>query len=136
MGKSIYMPRLWKLTIKINDCFEKVLKPMCKKYGLTMSQLKIIYFMHKFGAATVGSVAKVTGFAKTNTSAMCKKLHKHGYLSRKKSKKDERIVEIELTREGMTAAEDVENAISEYEGLSSSEDLQSLEALMESVIRD
>ena len=134
MGRALYIPSLWRFLITTNDYFENTLKPFAKKFGITVSQLKVIYFTHKLDKATVGSVAKVSGFARTNTSSMCKKLTKLGFLMRKKSKSDERIVEITLTEEGKKAAEELETAMAEYESTHDVETLKETVELLSAII--
>jgi len=125
---------LWRLVATANKYLDKVLKPLAKKYGLTPTQLRIIYFTKKPGYSTVGSIAKMTGIACTNASSMCKKLSKMGFLSRRRNKKDERIVEIGLTNEGLNAAKEIEKSLKT--DLIDSDEIRRLNMLLENTLEN
>jgi len=95
----------------LNEYFEKTIKPVAKKYGMTISQAKALYYVGKIESVTVGKLAKSLGIACTNTSAMCKKLAHMGFLKRKRKPEDERVVDIMLTDEGKNAVSEIEKEL-------------------------
>ena len=111
MTDAIMGFELFRLILTANKYLDGKLKPLAKKYGLTLTQIRIIYFTKKLGISTIGTVAKMTGIACTNASSICKKLSHMGFLSRKRNKNDERVVESEVTDEGLSAASESEASV-------------------------
>lgn len=112
MAEAIMGFELWRLVSTANKYMDKTMKPLAKKYGLTPTQLRILYFTKKPGLKTIGAIAKMAGIACTNASSICKKLSHMGLLRRTRNESDERIVEIELTQEGHLAACEIEKSLS------------------------
>lgn len=94
---------VWDLIKSIGENMEKTLRPIASEQGLTMIHARMLLDISKNGADTIGSLSKLMGMAVGNTSAMCKKLEKEGYILRTRDKEDERIVNVSLTDKGNEA---------------------------------
>ena len=112
MATSVYGASLWRLSKLLESGLEKVMRPITKRYGLTVTQAQLLYSVWKMGTGTVGSIAKALGLARTNTSSMCKKLAKMGFLKRRRAAEDERVVSIALTDTGQDAVREIELRLS------------------------
>lgn len=134
MDNVLQAPKFWGFLIKANEYLEKVLKPLTKQYGLTVSQLRIIYFASMLGRAAVGQIAKYAGFARTNTSSMCKKLSKMGFLEKVRGEPDERRVEIVLTESGQRVARSIGETLKDFEDDGKGENLKKATQLLIEVI--
>jgi DNA-binding MarR family transcriptional regulator len=81
-------------------------KPIVEAYGLTLIQYRVLYELEK-SSLSVGQISKIIGLAKTNTSTLCKKMEKEGYIKRRRDLKDERIVTLELLPAGREIVDSV-----------------------------
>lgn len=111
MSASAYVTSVWRLALILNDCLTKALKPVMRRYGITQSQAQLLFSVHRDSDATVGIIAQKLGLARTNVSAMCKKLAHMGFLKRKRREEDERFVSVALTEVGRDAALIIEKRI-------------------------
>ena len=126
---------LWRFSKTINDCLDRILQPIIRRYGLTVTQAQLLCSVRKSGSSTVGAIAKTLGLACTNTSAMCKKLSQMGFLHRKRRENDKRIVSIMLTDEGQDAAREIEVYMDRiYASQKKNPNLKELENLMDSLV--
>ncbi len=111
MTASAYGASIWHLSRILNDCLSKALHPVTRRYGITQAQAQLIFSVHRDSEATVGTIAHRLGLARTNASAMCKKLAGMGFIKRKRREDDERIVSLALTEAGRNAAHAIEKRI-------------------------
>lgn len=111
MTAAAYGASIWHFSRVLNDCLSKALQPIARRYGITQAQAQLIFSVHRDSEATVGTIAQRLGLARTNASAMCKKLAGMGFLRRKRREDDERIVSLALTESGKNAARAIENRI-------------------------
>ncbi len=111
MSASAFGIRFWRITRVVNDCLDRALRPIEKRYGITSVQAQLLFSVHKSPNASVGTIAEKLGLARTNTSAMCKKLAYMGFLKRSRREDDERIVSVTLTETGEAAACAVEKRL-------------------------
>ncbi|MBQ7033069.1 MAG: MarR family transcriptional regulator [Clostridia bacterium] len=111
MTASAYGASIWRFSRILNDCLSKTLRPIARRYGITQAQAQLIFSVHYDKEATVGTIAQRLGLARTNASAMCKKLAGMGFLRRKRREDDERIVSLTLTENGRSAARAIERRI-------------------------
>ncbi len=111
MTASAYGASVWQFSMILNECLSKALKPIVKRYSLTQSQAQLLFSVHRNRESTIGSLAQKLGLARTNASAMCKKLANMGFILRRRREDDERIVTIELTKTGADAAREIESRI-------------------------
>lgn len=111
MTASAYGASIWQFSMILNECLTKALKPIVKRYNLTQSQAQLLFSVHRNEVSTVGSLAQKLGLARTNASAMCKKLASMGFIKRHRKEDDERVVTIALTETGANAAREIESRI-------------------------
>ncbi len=111
MTASAYGASIWQFSRILSDCLSKAIRPIAKRYGITLAQAQVIFSIHRDKHSTVGSMAKRLGLARTNASAICKKLASMGFICRNRREDDERIVSLELTESGKNAARDMEERI-------------------------
>lgn len=104
MTASAFGIRFWRISRVVNDCLDRALRPIEKRYGITSVQAQLLFSVHKSPNASVGMLAEKLGLARTNTSAMCKKLANMGFLKRIRREDDERVVSVSLTETGEAAA--------------------------------
>lgn len=108
MTAAIYGIHAWRLARALDVCISKAVTPVSRAYGITAAQAQLLFSLHKNSESTVGSIADRMGVAKTNASAMCKKLANMGFIRRMRRADDERIVSLTLTERGKAVARAVE----------------------------
>ncbi len=111
MTTSAYGASIWQFSRILNECLSTALLPITRRYGITQAQAQLIFSVHRDAEASVGTIAKRLGLARTNASAMCKKLANMGFLRRHRREDDERIVSLVLTENGKDAARAIEARI-------------------------
>ncbi|KIR01241.1 putative transcriptional regulator, MarR family protein [Lachnospiraceae bacterium TWA4] len=93
--------KIWDFKKKVNEYFEEDFGPIVESHGLTILQYRILCEIEELDSnLTVGLLSKSVGLAKTNTSTLCKKMEKEGYIERKRTSSDERIVILKLQPKG------------------------------------
>ena len=103
-----FKTEIWDLLRSIAESIETVLHPVTGKYDLTISQLHVLLEMKPECEHTVGNLAKSAGIAGANTSAICKKLQKQGFVIKRRDAFDARVVKIILTAKGREAVDFIE----------------------------
>ena len=91
---------LWEKLYVIKTGVIKTIDPIVRREGLTIMQGFVLNAIAKCPCATVSGLAKAIDVNQGNTSTICKKLEQMGYLTRTRSKQDERIVTLALTEQG------------------------------------
>lgn len=122
---------IWQFSRILNDCLSKALQPIVKRYGITQQQAQLIFSVHRNKNVTVGFLAGRLGLARTNASAMCKKLSTMGFLKRHRRADDERVVSVSLTEIGQDAARAIESRI-EKVYIENYVNMQEVEKMMQS----
>lgn len=94
---------------KASQKMDMVMQPIATEMDLTVLQLKMIIAL---GAGTakdmaMGELGKSVGITGGNISNTCKRIEKLGYVKRKRSAKDERIVNVSLTKAGQEVCDKV-----------------------------
>ena len=92
---------------------DALLAPISDKYGFNIMKVKNLFELGKNDDLTIGDIGVLVGMAGGNISNLCKALEKEGYVSRKRSEKDERIVTVRLTEKGKKIIENIVDEISE-----------------------
>lgn len=90
----------WDYTRKISENTHILISSFCEEYKLTALQVRILVAIKQHSGATIGSLAETMQVAGTNMSTMCKKLEQKGLIQRTRDPEDERVVKVELTKEG------------------------------------
>ncbi len=131
MTAAIYGANAWRLSRILDACLTKAMAPVSRAYGITVAQAQLLFSLHKNSESTVGSLAERMGVARTNASAMCKKLANMGFIKRIRRQDDERVVSLTLTERGRAAARAVERRM-EKMYRRKEVDLQKMEEMMHS----
>lgn len=97
----------------ISTSIDALYKPIVEKRGLTVIQSRILTSILYCEHATVGVLSKTIDMGCGNLSNMLKKLEKEGYVKRKRSILDERVVEIKLTEKGSFVLQSIEDDLYE-----------------------
>ena len=102
---------IWEYTRKINESTNSIVSPLCTPYGLTIMQLRILMELSRNSSHSIGTLANKTFAAETNISSMCKKLESMGFIVRSRDRKDERVVNVNLTENGINTVEIISKAL-------------------------
>lgn len=92
----------------------QLLDPLVQAEGLTPLQATVLLLAQAQDEITVGTLSEQTHMGQANTSTLCKKLERGGFLVRSRSLRDERIVTLNLTEQGRQTLDRVEGRISHY----------------------
>ena len=82
---------------RISSLLDQQVAPFCSGAGITPLQLNILLTLHFEGPQTVSELARSACMARTNNSALCKKLEQDGLVERRRGQGDERQVVVSLT---------------------------------------
>lgn len=87
------------ITRNLEDLFSII----AEKSNLTVLQLMIILSLasEENGESSIGSLGDLVGVTGGNISNITKKIESLGYIKRERSKKDERVVNVRLTENGV-----------------------------------
>ena len=88
--------------------------PVCKQYGISTQQMKILSALYHKKNQTVGELSQSTQILRINITSVCKKMEKDGYLVSSRSLMDERVVRVSLTDKGTKIMETIGKTIEEY----------------------
>ena len=91
----------------------RLLEPVVQAEGLTALQAHVLLHL-SHGDATVGDISEATGMGQANASSLCKKLEREGFLTRRRSCPDRRVVTLSLTPKGREAMERILQKLSRY----------------------
>lgn len=93
---------------EISHKIDLLLQETATDLGVTTLQLKMIMTLSAADdAVSIGNLGKSIGVNGGNISNICKKLEKQGFVDRKRSDEDERVVNVKLTQKGSEAASKV-----------------------------
>lgn len=81
----------------------RLLDPIVQAEGLTPLQTRVLFQLSR-GDASLGDISEMTQMGQANASSLCKKLEKSGFLTRRRSCPDRRVVTLSLTPKGREAA--------------------------------
>ena len=90
---------------KVINLYTPYLKPL----GLTYTQYLVMLVLWQDPEQTVGDLCKRLYLDNGTISPLLKKLEQQGYLTRVRTKEDERIVNVKLTKEGKALKEKVKD---------------------------
>ncbi len=91
----------------------RLIEPLVQSEGLTPLQGYVLLLLEQ-EELTVGALSERTHMGQANTSTLCKKLERGGYLVRTRSDRDERIVTLSLSDRGRQALERIGERLSRY----------------------
>ena len=82
---------------KVYSKLQKYMDSIYQPYGLTSVQVEVLLLLAANGDQTVTELSEGLGVTKSNLSTLCKRMEKSGFVKRKRSKQDERVVVISMT---------------------------------------
>lgn len=91
----------------------RLLDPMFQAEGLTPLQARVLLHLSKKDA-TVGDISEMADMGQANASSLCKKLEKEGFLTRRRSCPDRRVVTLSLTPRGREAMAHIQKRLDHY----------------------
>lgn len=93
---------------EISQKIDNLINPIAGRYGLTALQLKMIITLGaRETELPIGELGRSVGVSGGNISNICKKLEKDNFLTRQRSKEDERVVYVGLTDHGQAIFDDL-----------------------------
>lgn len=100
--------QIFSMIREISHKIDLLLQDTSNELDLTPLQLKIIITIFSSEEdVSIGNLGKTIGVTGGNISNICKKLEKKGFVDRKRSEEDERVVNVMLTDKGVKASEKV-----------------------------
>ena len=91
----------------------RLVEPIVQEEGLTPLQARVLLQLLQ-GDATVGDISEESGMGQANASSLCKKLEKGGFLTRRRSCPDRRVVTLSLTIKGQQAMARIMRRMNRY----------------------
>ena len=113
MTKEIMLKEVWQLMRTIHDAKELVVSPFSKELGITPLQLQAMIEIQENGELSLSQLAAALDANSGNTSTMCKKMEKNGFLVRQRREDDERFISLFLTEKGEAVLTDLDRRIEE-----------------------
>lgn len=83
--------------------------PILEKYDLTYTQYLILLLLWEYESLTVKEIGKHLYLDSGTLTPLLKKMETKGFINRKRTNDDERIVKITLTKKGEDLSENAEN---------------------------
>ena len=91
----------------------RLLDPVFQAEGLTPLQARVLLHLSRKDA-TVGDISEMVDMGQANASSLCKKLEREGFLTRRRSCPDRRVVTLSLTPRGREAMERIQGRLDRY----------------------
>lgn len=91
----------------------RLLDPVFQAEGLTPLQARVLLHL-TCRDATVGDISETSGMGQANASSLCKKLEREGFLTRRRSCPDRRVVTLSLTPKGREAMAHIQGKLDRY----------------------
>ncbi|MBC3516186.1 MarR family winged helix-turn-helix transcriptional regulator [Neobittarella massiliensis] len=102
---------VWDLDRSMRDSMDRALQPLYSHYGLTAMQVFLLMTLRQTGPLSVGQLSERMGMAGANGSALAKKIAGLGLLERRRSREDERVVQIDLSQKGRDTIDAIESLL-------------------------
>ncbi|WP_312702063.1 transcriptional regulator, SarA/Rot family [Sedimentibacter sp.] len=116
MKDEILKRELWDMTRNVTTALQAILGPVMEAHGLTAMQGRVLSAVRECDDVNVGTISKILDVCGSNASNMCKKLEKDGFIIRRRSKTDERVVELMLTEKGESVLDKINTELRERYG--------------------
>lgn len=116
MKVASFNNQLWDLLREISENLDQAFHPVIEEYGLTLMQVRILMEISQNANHTIGSISNCVCVMRGNMSNMCKRLESEGLLERSRSKEDERVVTLSLTKKGQDIIEKITNDLQDKYG--------------------
>ena len=91
------------LCFPLYACSRKIVSsytPYLKPLGLTYTQYVVLMVLWEYGSVNVGQLGDILHLDAGTLTPLLKRLEKAGYVTRERSKEDERVTVISITAEG------------------------------------
>lgn len=111
MKSMLYQKQMEELNHKINRHDAAFLRPLLQNYHISELQYKVLSYIKEHTACTIGMLAKALQQDAGNMSSLCKKLEQMNLLLRIRNAKDERIVNLSLSKQGSKCVDDIHTYI-------------------------
>lgn len=115
MNFSYYRKEIMKKSQGMKQAMSRIVEPIAKEEGLTSLQLFMLANIQCRSMHTVGALAKESEVGQANTSTICKKLERDGFLIRERSLEDERMVTLFLSEKGQATMKRVKQKFHEVD---------------------
>lgn len=94
---------IWEIMHTVKSRIEKLITPIAHEEGLTPHQIFVLLAIKRGKVLSVGDLVRIAGINQGNASTICKKLEIGGFVDRKRSHEDERVVSLFMTNKGQQA---------------------------------
>ena len=91
----------------------RLLEPVVQAEGLTPLQANILLHLAERDTS-LGGISEMTCMGQANTSSLCKKLERGGFLTRSRGAPDGRVVTLSLTTAGRETAERIQTRLNRF----------------------
>ena len=85
---------------QLKNSLKRLMEPLARQQGVNMAQMLLLCGIHSGVIANVNSACRWLDMGQGNTSTLCKRLEEQGFLLRRRSHEDERVVQLSLTAKG------------------------------------
>lgn len=107
MRQDEYLQMAYRQMMRLKALVDQLLKDDTEGVDLTRLQLMMMKYVQS-APMSIGELTKTSGMDQGNVSSTCKKLENRGWLERKRSEKDERVVMVSLSEKGKTILSQIE----------------------------
>lgn len=111
MKASEFRDRMITAYLVLQVYLEESLSPVCREWGVTMQQFRILMELGKHPCRTAGDLSDIVGVQRGNMAGICKKMEQNGWIVRERKPQDERVVLISMTEEGKNLKKEIEDRI-------------------------
>lgn len=109
MKSTFLLREIWNLLLVIQESKEFLIAPFAKEYGLTPLQLRTLIEVGQLENLSLSRLSKSLDMNNGNTSTLCKRLEREGWLLRQRRSDDERYIALVLTRKGKAMLQHLED---------------------------
>ncbi len=110
--RELFM-EIWGEAYLLRKAIMATLVPLTRDQGLTIQQFLLLQGVCDGSIRTIGDITEEIDITQSNASALCKRLEQGGFLLRRRSSQDERVVELQVTDAGHRALEAVGRRLAE-----------------------
>lgn len=107
LSSEFFEGRLWVFYRNVFCTIDNMLSPEIINAGLSLTQARILFCVCETRDISVGDLSGQINMNTGNCSTTCKKLEQQGFLTRYRSKEDERIVLLLPTEQGMNIYKEI-----------------------------
>lgn len=113
MDSTFLLREIWTLLLDIQESKELLIAPFAKERGLTPLQLRVLIEIERRDNLSLSRLAKSLDMNNGNTSTLCKRLEREGWLTRKRRSDDERYIALELCEQTTVMLQELEDHLKE-----------------------